>query len=254
MPDKKTKVEWTNFNSDLCEGVSTGLEFAYVTKDGVQCSQFCHCKDYLQDAIWGLVNKKSCEVYGFRYKAKAKLQPTLAEMRVVVVNQSDQKLREKIPASLDFMNQIEEALGMTKKSTATECENAPLQYTKGGAWLFVSSKRFLQSPVMISLYTLLIRTGFSHTLGTPFMDTINGVRSGKIVPYSSVDKGYWGKAIKGFERILKHGDRKIFYKDIGKNFSRKVEPYTIHNDSGIVSFSQEATKSNFPHWHREEVV
>jgi hypothetical protein len=248
---EKVKVRFTTFRNHLIEGVSSGMAFGLVSEDFNQCSQFCHCKDYLQDAIWGRVNGKPCSVFGFKYDPDAKHQPTLKRMRVVIANDQDQKFREKIPNVLDFMNQFEAALKM-KPTKATECEDPPKQYAKGGVFLLESSKRWLHSPVMVSLYTLLVRVGPAHKIGTPFMETIKAVADGEAKAYSSVDSYRLKSGMKGIERILKLGDQNIFAEDIGENYPANISSSTIHNSSGICSFSDGTTKSYYPNWHRKE--
>lgn len=251
MMKKLKKVTWeVDVSGRLSQAISSGLEFCFVSDDNHQCTPFAYCKDYLQDAIQGRLSNSSKSIYGFHYSPSAKHQPSLKKLKLAIANSSDSRLREKISTSLDFMHQIESALKISK-TKMSECEGPPKKaYIAGGVWLVEASRRWLYSPVMVSMYTLLLRVSFSHVAGTPFMATINDIIAGKLGAYQPNDRNQLDRAKKGIELILNKGDRKIFYKKIEKNYP-KVDVYTMHNSMGICSFSEGRTATHVPHWHRE---
>ncbi len=95
-----------------------------------------------------------------------------------------------------------------------------------------------------------MRIGFAHTIGETFKNTIKGIVEGKIPSYQTNDKSQLKLAIDGINRIIKEGDKKIFYNQIEKNYRGDIETQAMHDDCGIVSFSQEGTINIYPYWHR----
>lgn len=117
----------------------------------------------------------------------------------------------------------------------------------------------MKSPPMISLYTLLIRVGMTHELGQPWHETFKKIQKDKSGGYyNKTDNSFAEQTQKGLDRILKYGDRKIFHRDIGRNYPATyksgvaVSVFTIHDSFGILGFSNGSTKNEFPHWHRLE--
>ena len=74
--------------------------------------------------------------------------------------------------------------------------------------------------------------------------------TGKIKGYQEQDRSQLKYAQKGIKHILEHGDRKIFFRDINKNYP-PVAIDTMHDTCGIVGFAQGDTKGVVPHWHRK---
>lgn len=250
---KRITVKWDFEDTSEKEGIdqyySDGLEFACTTREK-QCSHFVYCKDFLQDAVWAMLyNEKVC-VYGFVYDPT--FHPIDLDLtRVLLANSSDEHFCKKIPAVLDFMHQVEEKLGM-RKTEVFLCENPPDNYDNG-VFFLESSQRWMSAPPLLSLYTLLIRCGFVHKSGTPFMDTLNDIKDGEIDAYQENDCEYVTQSMPGIKAILGLGYRKFFFKDIKKNYPRKVDIYDIHNDFGIVGFSKGITKNHMPYWHRQAI-
>ena len=150
---------------------------------------------------------------------------------------------------MDFLHQIESQLKIVK-TKVRECASPPMKYAAGGVWLLEGSKRWMKSPPMISLYTMLIRVGFSHTVGNSFWDTINGICNCSVVPYQSEDRDRLTNSLKGIKRILAEGDRKIFTGDIKRNYPKGLRIQDMHDNLGICSFSNGDTRSLVPAWHK----
>ena len=171
--------------------------------------------------------------------------------RFLIGNSGDAKFSENVPALLDFLHQIESELKIPA-TKAIRCSNPPVKYKKGGVFLILGSKRWIRSPVMVSLYTLLVRVGLGHTIGKPFRETLEATKSGKSYCREDVSRVQSGLA--GIERILKEGDLVIFGKSIHNNYPKDLSVGMLHNDSGIVVFSSGRTESQFPQWHGKPEV
>ena len=245
----KKKVQWFFESQGLQQAIGSGLEYAFISADYKQCCPFVLCKDFLHDAVYNRVHGTKKSIYGYHCSTKEGHPPIdLDKTRMVLANSSDRKMREKIPNCLEFMHQIEKELKMSL-TTARECLTPPAKYAAGGVWLFESTKRWLAAPPMVSLYSLLVRVGFSHPIGTPFRTTIDKIISYDIKPYQYEDRGRLVGSKSGLYYIIKNGDRKVFYAEVKKNYPR-VRIGTLHNDLGIMGFSRCSTKDIIPYWHR----
>ena len=248
----KKRVEWYTKEVDLCQALSSGLEFAFVSKNKVQCCPFVLCKDFLQDAIYNQLYGTKKEIYEFCYNPAVDAPIGLDKIRLLLANSRDPKFKTKIPICLDFINQIEKKLHIAK-TTVKECAKPPKQYKRGGVFWFEGSNRWLRSPVMLSLYTLLLRVGFCHQIGDDPLVTINNVAAGKVKSYQEGDRKKLNDSLAGILNIMKHKDLKIFHNDMKKNYPKTVCISIMHNNMGIAGYSSKGTKQWVPHWHRPEV-
>lgn len=237
MAKYKRHIDWhsTPVQSKIIQIYNKGLEYALVSDDYEQCHEFVWCKDFLQDVIYATVNSKNFYLYKFFYCPEKHPKPSLKKTRILLANSKDKKFADKIPAVLDFINQIEDHLGMSR-TTARECKNPPAAYSKTGVYLFEGSSRWLKAPAMLSMYTLLLRTGFAHNFKN-FETTISEIMSKKTTAYQRRDSSWLKNSEKGLNLILKKGDKKIFKKSLMFNYPEKMPVDQIHNKLGIVGFS-----------------
>lgn len=246
----KVGIEWRTKKCTAQQVYQSGLQYAFVSPDCKQCTPFVYCKDFLQDAVQGFVCKrKVCDIYRFTYNPEEDPPIAMNCTKILLANQGDPDLRDKIPGCLDFINQIENKLKI-RHSDVWECLDPPKKYQKGGVWLFEGSRRWIKSPPMLSFYTLLLRLGCIHEKGTLYKRTLDEIKSGATGVYQEQDRQQLKYANKGIQRILKFGDRRIFYRDVGSNYP-PVDVNDMHNRCGIVGFAQGDTKNIVPHWHRK---
>jgi hypothetical protein len=244
-------IQWKPRKSRLAQEFSEGLEFAFVSADNKQINQFVFCKDFMQDAIQAFINKKRVSIYGFIYDPNHPdtIPLCLEKTRLLVTDWRNKQFRSRIDGCIDFLNQIETKLKM-KKSTIRECDNPSPCYKKAGIWLVEGSKRWMSSPPMISLYTLLIRVGFSHQKGKAYETTMKEITDFKVTPYRLDDQDYLSDAQKGINWILEQGDQKLFGRDIVKNYPW-ITTYEMHSSCGIVGFSQGYAEAYCPEWYKK---
>lgn len=256
MNGHKRHIQWKPIplNSKVIQIYSKGLEYALVSNDLKQCHNFIWCKDFLHDVIYSTLNNKPIEIYQFKYNPEKNPQPSLDKIKLLITNSKDKKFEQKIPACLDFVNQIEKRMKI-KKSIVRKCWLPPEPYNISGVFLFEGSKRWLQAPPMISLYSLLLRIGLSHTIGNKFENTIEGIKNETIKCYQKNDRKWLINITAGLEKIFRIGDRRIFSKNIYENYPKKFMIDTIHNRMGIIGFSSEVLCASLgdsvivPHWH-----
>lgn len=232
-----------------------GLEYALVSDNYEQCNEFVLCKDFLQDIIFATIHNKKIQIYNFEFDPKIDFKPSLKKIRLLVTNSSDKKFRKKIFNSLNLVNKVEKQLDIPN-SIVRNCNNPPEQYKDCGVFLFEGHKRWLNSPPMLSFYTLLIRIGFNHKPENSYKQTIEDTLLGNLKPYQKKDVIWLKQAQLGIEKIEKLGDKSIFFRNIKSNYP-DFPINDIHNCLGITGFScdiQEKLKGNkvtVPGWHKE---
>ena len=267
----EVQVKWHPKNRRLIQIPKKGIEYAFVSEDLKQIHQLVWCKDFMQDAVYGQVNQKSVSIYGFIYNPAEDPPLYMDKTRIMVTSWRDANFETKICNNcIEFLNAVESDLKMLKTSLS-KCSGAPATYKKSGVWLLDGSKRWMKSPPMMSLYTLLIRIGLVHTLGDSHKKTLRMIKNGKLLPYnwkedrinkngtthhSDNDRDFLRKGHRALSMIMKHGDRRLFFRDIKNNYPEKNQngysfsTHHIHERCGLVGFPKKETKTEFPHWHR----
>lgn len=252
------EVSWHPKSHKLAQIPKQGLEYAFVSEKFEQAHQLLWCKDFLQDAIYGFLNKKKVSIYNFIYDPATNPALYMDKTRVMISNWKDTEFRQKIPNLVDFLNQFEIRLRMWQ-TRAIEVTNPPPVYRRSGVFILDSSPRWMRSPPMISLYSLFLRVGMVHTAGDSYKDTIAKVEAGTLNGYYSKPDNYSGKTVdseqlsgakKGIAWLLKYRDQALFHTQIKQNYPEGIDTSEVHNNLGIGSFSYGGTSNRFPHWHR----
>jgi hypothetical protein len=262
MDDIRTRdIKWHFKTKKICQIPKEGLEFALVSPDYKQVHQLVWCKDFVQDAIHGYLNKSHIVIYGFVYDPVNSPPISLDKTRIIVANWKDKELGEKVLSrALPLIHSIESRLKLDL-TEISKCGKCPPIYGRSGVWLLEGDKKWMIAPPMISLYTMLIRIGMVHDPKDTLEDTIQKIESGKTAPYFSqggASDAYQVKeGKKGIQFILRHGVTKVFGKSMKQNypplsFDSKFNIYCVHNKCGIVGFSTKQTKDYFPKWHKLE--
>lgn len=246
----KQVVKWHPKNKQLSQVPKKGLEYAFLSEDFEQIHQLVWCKDFLQDAIHAHINQTKASIYGFTYEYGVNKPLYFSKTRLMISNWKDSEFRDKIPACLELLCSIEDQLKM-HKTKVYEADDLPPIYRKSGVFIFDGSPRWMKSPPMISLYSLLIRMGMIHTSGESFEDTFNKIKKGETY-FGSGDKSQLSGAKKAIDLILERGDQTVFYPDIEKNYPSSASVDTMHNRMGIQSYSAGCAKNDIPHWYRFE--
>lgn len=252
MQELSREIKWFYHEGEIDEIYTTGLQYAFCTEEFEQHLPWVYCKDFLHDVLFAYLNNSPLSLYGYEYDPASQPAPNLKRMRLLVGNKSDPEFGKKIPNALEFINQVERSIRIPSLSRVFKCIKLPLGYAKCGIYMFSGSHHWLLSAPMISLYTLMLRTGFVHTPGTSFETTIRKVVTHELKPYQSEDSEQLRNAEAGIKRIRKEGYRSIFSSDIRKNYPDIGDSESMHHDFGIGSFSQEITREYMPSWYPEE--
>ena len=248
-PPYKKEIGWYEKRACLSQEFSSGVEFALLSKDWKQVCPFVTCRDFLQDAVAALVTKKKKSIYSFTYDPANAIPIHMDSLRLLVTNSNDSSFGDKIPACVEFVQKVEAKLGIAR-TRVRQCKNPPRKYARCGVFMFEASRRWLISPPMISLYTLLIRVGPSHTLGDDCMKTLEAVKDGQKNLACYADRSRISEAWAGIKKIMERGDRKVFPRKLEINYPN-CEVGTMHNSMGIVGFSKEYAKSTVGAWYED---
>lgn len=260
MPETTPQIQFGE-DYNTAQIYSRGFEFAFMArpeKKGPyqQATTFVYCKDFLHDAVWAFLNKTKCSIYGFHYDYSKDLPLLMTETALAFRNTAYKKKPEEfhecLNACLEFLQGIDEILGLEPTQIfKVENEDWP-------CWFVLGDAKWQLAPTMISLYTLLIRIGFFHKPGDDVTETINRAEKGKIKigtgsEYAgNRDCSYVGQARKGIDVILKHGTS-VFYADPKKNYPKELLKNGLHDNYGIVNFTQGRPKKIMPHWYRSKL-
>lgn len=240
---------------------SKGFEFAFMTdQEGTykQACTFVHCKDFLHDAMWAMVNQKPWSIYGFKYTPGKDL-PLDLENCVLAFRNTQYKAKPaefhaQLEACQTFLNGIEKKMKF-KKSLFFQVEHdgAP-------CWLIVGDKKWQHAPPLLGLFTLFIRLGFFHNLEQTVDQTLTSAYAGKIKigddsNYAgNNDCSYLKQARRAVELMLSLGT-KVFHPKMVDNYPQSLNDgdISLHDDVGPVSFAEGACKSVMPFWFRDKV-
>lgn len=249
IASRKVKVKWAKTKPSLSQVYEAGVEYCWVSKDNKQVCPFVYCKDFLHDAVFATHREKHIEIYGFSFDPRRREPINMDRLRMAVTCSKDKTFTSKVPRIIDFLNRIEEELRLIR-TRAVPVENPPEKYAKSGIFILEGSNRWMLSPPMLSLYTLLVRVGCVHKVGTKFSTTVSQILSGNLRPYQENDGYQLRDAKTGMDKILKHGYAKIFFKDPKKNYP-DMSADEMHEEMGICGYSSEMSKYYIKHWHRD---
>lgn len=244
------QIKWYEKDSQLNESIKTGLELAFVSPDYRQSTPFFRCKDYLQDAVFNSVNNLNKRKYGFLYDPTIDPALSFDKTRLLVTNSQDFEMESKIENSMDFIHQLEKELKL-QPTKIFKCLEPPNKYLRSEIWLYAGSSRWMKSPPMISLYGLMIRVSMNHTAGKSFWQTIIQIIEKKLLPQQAIDQFRLQQAIDGIRKIIRIGDRRLFFQNIRDNYPSNLTISEIHDKLGIVSFSLKFSEKFIPYWHRK---
>lgn len=216
----------------LSQIYSSGLEFAYANEQGEQCHPFAYCKDFLQDAVWATLNKAKASIHLFTYEYNVNPPLDLKNVRMAVRLKGSKRVtfEEKCRKSLKFMNEVEKVQGFAP----TVLQFGGKHTSGNSVFVFISDAAWQHSPVMLSLYTLLLRVGMTYEEG-PWREHFENAKS----YLGENDKSYTTSAKKALDKIIGKSPGEVFAKKFEDNYPADCNLTGMHHNSGIVSFANE---------------
>lgn len=241
---------------------SNGAEVALSNSKGKQIGPMVFCKDFLHDALRAAIHGKPSSIYSYQTGADEMADIEVNQPYVLLTNSQASDLQSKLPNVLDFMRQADaELVARWPVPTSYKiANNPPKKYAECGVSYWTASPLWMIAPPAFSLWTLMLRNGAVHTIGQPWMDTIQAIIKGDLKPGVQQDHTYFEYSIPGIELMRKYGLDGVFSKtlvpeegrekwfadNISANYPAKLETSTLHHFGGIVSFSDKSGKSAFP--------
>ncbi|MGD9160885.1 MAG: hypothetical protein PVG39_20875 [Desulfobacteraceae bacterium] len=219
---------------------TTGFQFAFMSKDNKMCHDWIICRDFLQDALRNQLTGRDDEIYSFHYKPgiDPKLETTRTLMLMSKEGADASEFKAMLKSAVKLVNHYETRHKLTPLTKMLKAKSAGepgriCYLLKGpGAWS--------KSPVMISLYTFLIRIGY---LKLDFKDhkelmaVFKELSSG-----SGRDHNYLKQTYEKFDLMIKHRSKHNFKKrGYKKGDNIRFQDDSIHNfhhNSGIVKLAQ----------------
>jgi len=205
----------------------TGMYFAFLSTKNEMCHTWIKCRDFLQDAVRNQLTGRSDEIYGFCYLPKENPKIDLRKTRLLV---KGIKLDEVIKYSLQLVNHYERVAGLTPISKVVKTDDM---------YIFLGPGEWSQSPVLISLYTLLIRLGcrkiefkndeelikaYEKLFNNKEVNNINDIR-------------YLNSVYKYIHIVLENRNL-LMFKQKDKILFEDTQIGSFHNNSGVVALCQ----------------
>jgi len=144
----------------------TGLYFAFISapkNKNLQCHPLVKCRDFLQDAVRCTIPNSGvsgCKIYGFKYEHKVDPPVDLSKIRLIVtyknlkLNITDCSI--KMMYALKLIHHYEDLMGIKVKTVQKQLNHKDFP---NPIWTFTGNSIWVRSPVLVSLYTFLIRLG-----------------------------------------------------------------------------------------------
>lgn len=205
----------------LAEIYSQGWECALAKKEGtslVQVTVWVRCKDFLNDALWAHVGKKTASVYGFSH---GPADPVIDMTKLVLLVRDKTVDADKMLAGCKLARTVIRAfelkLGFLPRTRLYKIEN--VEKAEAGEFAFISSGKWLIAPPLISLYGCLARAGRYLPEEKDPIEFIKEVGLGKTV-CPGRDASYLQPSVKrGLLDKLLEGGVSLFSESLEENYS-----------------------------------
>jgi hypothetical protein len=224
----------------------TGFHYAFMSPDNKMCHHWVKCRDFLQDALRNQLTGRKDSIWGFTWVPGK--DPEIETSRTLMLvkrmpdpdpkdDKSKKDFDEMMKSALKLVNHYEKKHKLTPRSKIVKVKMAgqyPYLFTGPGVWS--------QGPVMIAIYTFLIRIGHfkptfkdEKSLQEAYDKIVKGQKQTNDTRYLKIVRKNLHKAIEHRDKHLfkpenwKKGDKVLFHDSQMGGF---------HHRSGIVSLSQ----------------
>lgn len=166
------KCKWFTGYQDLAELYqSSGYYFSFASHanpanpdEVTQCHPWIKCRDFLQDAVRAQLTGDPCSIFGFKFDAAK--QPAIDLGKTVLLVARDTGIpTEEVERILSVLNYFEKVAGIIP-TRALEVDESGQERFKS-IHLLVGSRIWVMSPVLISLYSFLIRVAGCNKVTVP---------------------------------------------------------------------------------------
>ena len=224
----------------------TGFHYAFLSTDNKMCHHWIKCRDFLQDALRNQLTGRADAIYSFHYKPgrdpKVNTKRTMILVRKIPVPETEiakKDFKEMMKYALRLVNHYEK---VHKFSPRSKIIIAKEKGRNGDVYLFRGPGVWSQGPIMIAIYTFLIRLGhfkpvFSNekSLQMEYNRIINSQKQ-------TNDTRYLKLIHKNLHLAIEHRNKHLFkrpgWKKGDKILFHDSNMSSFHHHSGIVSLSQ----------------
>lgn len=218
--------------SEICQEVETQFSFVTGPKSGrKQCHQFAKCRDFLHDAVWAYINKSVCNIHRFNYKYGEYPNIDLKKMRMLVfLQKEDKNFKAKIKRAQKILHHYENMAGWPKSRISTVVDENQMI-------LFTGSARWMLSPPLVSMYTLLIRLGDKNIeefkTDKELQKIYEKLGNTKYCGNDN-DLRYIRDCYDKLDIVIKYHEE-LFGKKIEENYPSGIDKHSFHDYGGILS-------------------
>lgn len=263
-------VSWKPVSLDMGVYANSGWRAAFISPDFKVGNAFVHSEQFLAAHFLSFLNKRPVSIYGFNTDGggidfsivtkdgeKKKKDGSFVQVvesrsgrtRLVVQNPNIKDYLTLLPNIADFVRQVEQVMGLDE-SAFHIVKNTDEGTQHASTYAVVSSNVWMESPPLITLFALLLRTGEDHKIGDRFIDTINSICEGKILPNRITDKDLWIRSRAKLGEIINKGYRPFFYINPATNYRSPDISDVINSD--WLAFSENA--GAIAYWSRKELA
>lgn len=161
--------------NDKVVGKLKGLSYQFVDDNynSIQPNGAVCCKDFLQDIVFcEEILFPAMTIYNYTYTFTGKLKEQVKLILALDYGFTDSKLVDNMINLQTFLNIYEEEIGFDK-SIITLDDNKTIAFCH-------FSKQWIQSPVLLSLYLLLVRAGVKYNKSISIYEYLATMKSDEI--------------------------------------------------------------------------
>lgn len=225
------KVEWAD-RKQLSQIYAQGLEYTLVEHVGDGQFKGMHppvrCKDYYQDIFWSQRSRKPFHIYCFDWTPNTVLDKQIADGTLLMALRYEdgtgmKELKQFKDGLQNFLNAWEAVLGYKASTVEVSDDGLSLLIAFGPQWI--------EKPVSVSLFTLLLRVGIGYG-GQPIMEFMSHVaKNGNV--WGKNDGSYIQGSLPKLESIL--AEKSISWPQQFEDYAACTT--SLHSCSGILSYT-----------------
>lgn len=220
-----------------------GMTFAFVSKESSKYTlahQWVKCRDFLNDVIRYEITGNRISIYGFSFgKDNPRVSTEKIYIAVSMDNVDKSLFKDYIKSSIKLLRHFEREAGvsLSRSKLATVSGSK-----KSNVVVICSNKMWLESPVLLSIYTLLIRLGVRKDINTYDKESLLSSLA-QVNPNGDNDSKYLSKIHTKLHYIITNA-AKLFSSPDRDFYRRKdIDLHSFHNYCGVVSVCDDYSPS-----------
>ena len=246
----QAKINWYNKPYHFSEEYqSTGMLFAFLSspKDGNRvCHGWIKCRDFLHDAVRTQVTGVTSNIYDFYFERNKNPPIDLKKMRMLVssknlVNKASiVEFRRHMQYALNLLNHFEAygGIALSKMVEVKDVEGSGYPCV----FLFTGSGVWMKSPILVSLYSFLLRLGVKKFAFKNAVDLRKKFKEEVDRPDPDKDAGYLRSNWNKLHTIVKARNALFDYQDgFHSLYFKATDIHSFHNYAGVLSLAKGMT-------------